>query len=173
MRMLSIGITIATTIILFKCQSNEKIERDFSVFEVPSKNNLNDSSLKLDTSNCALLYHMLNQPCVLTTSRLTAKDLKSIEIWIPPEKPGFNCAMFSLLHKEVTLRSGEIDIQTVTKVKPQKEEPIRTFYLRSYEYSNGIKTIELMYYPAGSIYKLVVIVDKDKALVKDFFCYKI
>ena len=60
MRMLSIGITIATTIILFKCQSNEKIERDFSVFEVPSKNNLNDSSLKLDTSNCALLYHMLN-----------------------------------------------------------------------------------------------------------------
>jgi|GEM_PF-2296876 len=172
MRVVSIGIAIASTIILFKCQPVEKMKKDTSVFEVPSKNNLN-ASLKVDTSNCALLYLMLNQPCVLTTSRLTTKNLKSIEIWIPPENPGFNCAMFSLQDKEVILRFGEVDIQMNTKRKPKKAEPIRTFLLANYEYSNSMKTIELMYYPAGSVYKLVVRIENDKAQIKDFFCYSI
>ena len=173
MRTVVIGVTIAATIILFKCQSNEKLERDSSIVEMPSKNNLNTDSSMVDTSNCALLDLMLNQPCVLTTSRLTTKSLEGIEIHIPPEIPGVNCTMFSLLDKEVILRSGEIDIQTASNIKLQKAEPIRTFYLTSYKHSNGMKTIELSYYPAGSKYKLVVSVDQGKALIKDFFCYSI
>jgi len=154
---------------LFKCQSNSEATSNLN-----SDNRIEDEEppivLLKDTTDCSLLLEVLKKECVAVTSRLNVPTLEQIVILVPSGKYKLDCNQFTLGEIPVSVKHQVVDLDTIRNYKPQKDEPVRKFYTMDYKNRNGYKIIELFYSPSGSIYKLTVKIDEEKAMVDDFFC---
>lgn len=125
-----------------------------------------------DTSDCLILLEMLHKECVRLNARLGVPTLKQIFILVPLNKYVLDCDQFTFNNIPVIVSHQVVKIDSLRNNKPQKDEPIRTFFLIDYKRGSNYKRIELLYTPSGSIFKIVVKIDQDKAVIDDFFCAK-
>lgn len=125
-----------------------------------------------DTTDCSILLEMLKKECVALNTRLSVHGLKQISILVPLNKYVLDCDQFKLGNIPVVVNHQDVTIDSLKKDKPLENEPIRKLLLIDYKRWSNYKSIELLYAPSGSIFKIVVKMDNDKAAIDDFFCAK-
>lgn len=170
-----------TTLILFSilyligCQSNSSPD-----ITPPPDPYAKDKEFRLsilketlkDTTDCLIILELLKKECANVNGRLSFPALKQIRLLVPSKKYFLDCNQFTLGEIPVVVDHQDVKIKDL-ETKSTRDEPIRTFYLMDYKRWSTYKSIELFHAPSGSIFKIVVKIDKDKAVIDHSLCAKL